>query len=437
MRISVFGLGKLGAPLAVALAHRGFEVVGYDVERCVVERLDQGEAPVDEPDLDRLLGESGGRLSATSDPGVAVDGSEVTFLVVPTPSEANGAFSTRFALEAADDIGRALRGKDDWHLTVLTSTVMPGATGGELVPRLEAASGKRCGEGFGVCYSPEFIALGSVVRDLLRPDFVLIGESDERSGKTLASIYERLCENSPPVMRMNFVNAEVAKIAVNTFVTTKISYANMLAELCERLPGGDVGIVTEAIGLDHRIGRAYLQGALGYGGPCFPRDNIALAKSIRDAGAHADLPEATDRVNRRQVGRVVDRVLAFLPPGGHVGVLGLSYKPDTRVVEESQGLEIARELAARGVAVTVHDPKALDAARVVLGEAVSYASTPTECLARCDVAVVATGWDAFRSLSDDDLPDDARLRAVVDCWRILDPRAFQDEVEIVHLGRGA
>jgi UDPglucose 6-dehydrogenase len=199
-----------------------------------------------------------------------------------------------------------------------------------------------------MCYNPEFIALGSVIRDFLNPDFVLIGESDERSGQVLEGIYRQVCENDPPIVRMNFINAELTKLAVNTFVTTKISFANMLARICERLPGADVDVVTRALGLDSRIGAKYLKGAVSYGGPCFPRDNLALIATARKVGAPADIAEATDRFNRWQVGWLADLVWAYLPEGGVVGILGLAYKPNTDVVEESVGLLLAGELGARG-----------------------------------------------------------------------------------------
>src|SRR5205823_399946 len=153
----------------------------------------------------------------------------------------------------------------------LTSTVLPGSTRYGLLPVLEGASGKRCGRDFGLCYSPEFIALGTVIKDFLRPDFLLIGESDSAAGDQLQDLYRDVCETQPPVARMSWVNAELTKIAVNTYVTMKITFANSLAMLCQRLPGGDIDAVTSALGLDSRIGPRYLKAGLGYGGPCFPR----------------------------------------------------------------------------------------------------------------------------------------------------------------------
>ncbi len=182
------------------------------------------------------------------------------------------------------------------------------------MPALERASGRRVGETLGLCYSPEFIALGNVIRDMLEPDMVLIGESDPRAGDVLERLYRGVCENDPPFRRMSLVNAELTKIAVNTYVTMKISYANALADMCERLPGADVDTVTDALGLDTRIGPKYLRGAIAYGGPCFPRDNKAFAVLARDLGAEPLLAEATDAVNVAQTDRLA-RIVAVSARG--------------------------------------------------------------------------------------------------------------------------
>ena len=181
---------------------------------------------------------------------------------------------------------------------MLTSTVLPGATRYGLLPILERHSGRKAGAGFGLCYSPEFIALGSVIRDFLKPDFLLVGELDGESGAHLEACYREIMPPTTPVRRMTLENAELAKISVNAYVTTKITFANMLAEMCARIPGGDVDVVSDALGLDTRIGRKYLTGGLGFGGPCFPRDNVALSFIAGAIGAQSELSVATDRLNR-------------------------------------------------------------------------------------------------------------------------------------------
>jgi UDPglucose 6-dehydrogenase len=443
--VSVIGLGKLGAPMAACFAARGFQVIAADVEAQKVDEMGRGVPPVHEPGLAELLKEAKGWLRATQDTEAAVRGTEATFIVVGTPSEPRGGFSLRYALPTCEAIGRALRAKDGYHLVVLTSAVMPGSTGGEIRAALERASGKHCGEDFGLCYSPEFIALGSVIRDFYNPDFLLIGESDPRAGDVLSDLYKRTCKNSPAVARMNFINAEITKLAVNTYITTKISYANMLARLCEKLPEADVSVVTYALGLDSRIGSKYLKGAVSYGGPCFPRDNRAFAALAARSGAFSDLAEATDRFNRAQIKALAELVKAHQSGSAPIGILGLTYKPETDVVQESFGLLLAQELASSKQPVVVFDPWA-DLERACGNDkSIRAASSAEDCIAQSAIVVLATPWQEFR-----DLPLSAWMqpfrtgpsfhgaqRVVIDCWRALPHLEGSQTVQYIRLGFGA
>ncbi len=436
-RVSIVGLGKLGAPLAACFASKGFPTIGLDVDPRKVQAVNQGIAPVFEPGLQDLLRASQGRLSGTEDYEKAVMHSDVTFIIVPTPSNDYGSFSLRYVLEVAERIGDALRKKPAYHLVVLTSTVMPGATEGEVKPLLEVRSSKRCGQDFGLCYSPQFIALGSAIRDFLNPDFVLIGESERRSGEMLACLFRSVCETEPPVAQMNFVNAELTKLAVNTYVTTKITFANMLARICERLPDANVDVVASALGLDSRIGRKCLKGAIGYGGPCFPRDNIALAALARSVAAPATLAEATDAFNRQQVQWLATLVKSHLPQHGRVGILGLAYKPNSDVAEHSQGLLLAQTLASDGVAVIAYDPTAMEEARRRLDNRVTFVTSAPDCIQEADVIVVTTPWDEFKQLTPAAIARHSPPRVVIDCWRLLDSFNGYDGVAYVPLGLGS
>lgn len=405
--------------MAAAIAKRGFQVVGVDIVPEVVEQMNRGIAPVKETDLQEAIEAGKGNLRATLDTNDAIFNTDLSFVIVPTPSDKEGAFSLQYAAWAFKEIGRALAEKGAYHVVVLTSTVLPGSTRYGLLPVVESASGKTCGVDFGLCYSPEFIALGSVIRDFLNPDFTLVGESDEHAGATLEACYALITENNPPCKRMSIENAELTKIALNTFVTTKITYANMLAELCEKIPGGDVDVVTDAIGTDSRVGNKYLKGSLGYGGPCFPRDNAALAFLARAVGAEAGLAETTDRINRGLVEKIVRRLSPYLKPGGTVAVLGLAYKPFSHIVEESQGIEVARALAARGFRVIGCDPRAEVGAREVLRDKVLVLDDVKSCLEQADVVIIASPDPLFMTLRGEDFPKKDPPVIVLDCWRIL------------------
>jgi UDPglucose 6-dehydrogenase len=428
---SVIGLGKLGASMTAALASRSHRVVGVDVNEAAVRAVAAGRAPVQEPGLAELLEANRARVRATADAAAAVRDTDVTFVVVPTPSEPNGSFSLEYARAAMAEVGRGLRQKAGYHLVVMTSTVLPGATRHGLIPVLEEASGRRAGEDFGVCYSPEFIALGSVIRDFLNPDFTLVGELDPRSGDQLEGCYAEILENGAPCRRMSLENAELAKVALNTYVTTKITFANMLADLCERLPGGDVDVVADALGLDRRIGRRYLTGATAYGGPCFPRDNQALAFLARNLGTTAELAETTDRRNRQEVARLLERVGPVA--GVRAAVLGLAYKPDTPVVEESAGVALARALSEAGAWVRAFDPLAGESGQVALDGVADVVGDLGRCLAGAELVVVTTPDPAFRGLAVTDLAPGA---TVVDAWRLLPHLAAEAGVRYLAVGRG-
>jgi UDPglucose 6-dehydrogenase len=434
---SIVGLGKLGASMAAAIASRGYNVVGVDINRHAVDAMNAGRAPVQETGLDALIAANRERLRATTSHREAIVESDVTFVIVPTPSDESGAFSLQYAAWAFGEIGAALAEKQGYHVVVLTSTVLPGSTRHGLLPILEQRSGKTCGRDFGLCYSPEFIALGSVIRDFLNPDFTLVGEFDDRSGRVLEEAYAAIMPNHPPCRRMTLENAELTKVSVNTYVTMKIAFANMMADLCERIPGGDVDVVSDALGLDARIGRKYLTGALGYGGPCFPRDSVALSYIARALGTRADLAETTDRVNRSLAGTVLDRIGLSIPPGATVAVLGLAYKPFSHVIEESQALMIAKRLLEHGARVLAYDPLAGAAANLELGGRALVMDKLCDCLRDADVVLVATPDPEFKALTAHDFRQGGAAVLVVDFWRILAGELAEAPwIDYVAYGRG-
>lgn len=432
-RPSVFGLGKLGSPMAAVLAARGFSTIGYDLNPGPVAALAAGIAPVREPGLQATIDAGRSRLRATQNVSEAVLASDISFIIVPTPSRPDAMFSNTYVLECVRSLGEALRGKIDYHNVVITSTVMPGSMSGEIRTALEEASGRTVGQDVGLCYHPEFVALGSVIQDMLRPDMVLIGESDDQAGDLLEAVSRQTVENTPEVHRMTWVNAELAKIAINTFVTTKISYANMIAELCDYLPDADANVVTSAVGADSRIGRKYLMGAVGYGGPCFPRDNKAFAALGRSLGANTVLAEATDAVNDHQVHRLRGAVDARASANATVAVLGMAYKPATEVIEASQGVMLASVLANDGYRVLIADPQAGGNAAAELGSQVEV-TTAEDAVARADVVVITTPWPEFVTISVDLFRRPTGRVTVIDPWRLFNEASVGMVADLVQPG---
>jgi UDPglucose 6-dehydrogenase len=234
---------------------------------------------------------------------------------------------------------------------------------------------------------------------------------------------------------MNFVNAELTKLATNAFVSTKITFGNMLAQFCERMPGANVDTVTAALGQDSRIGSRYLKGGLGYGGPCLVRDSVALVALANQSGSRAWLAEATDQANRNEVGRLVDLIKANVAGGDVVGILGLSYKPGTNVVDAAQGLLLAEELANEGISVVAYDPAAINEARKVLGDSVGFADSAESCIKEADLLVVTTPWKEFESL-EPELFAPSGSRKLIDCWRLLEGSRIAKCTEYIPLGVG-
>lgn len=390
--------------------------MGVDVDRSKVDALNGGDCPIDEPKLRETIRANRHRLHGTMDHSDAVRGSDISFVVVPTPSDSSGAFSLKFVLQAMKELGNAMKGKTSRHMIVLTSTVMPGSMAGSVQPALETASGMKCPDDFGLCYNPEFIALGDVIRGMLKPDMILIGESDSTSGKELERVQKAVCTNSPVIARMNFINAELAKLSVNSFVTMKMSFANTIAEVCERLPGGNVDQVTQAIGNDKRIGLSYLKGATGYGGPCFPRDNIALSRLAEQLGIRALLAKSTHEVNQHQAERLVDLARkAGMRPEMDTCVLGLSYKPNTNVIEESQGMILCHTLSNGGTPLHVYDPKAMESARLSLSNSTSFHLSAQQAVAAAEVCFIMTPCKEFKQIP----PSAFAQKILIDCWRVL------------------
>lgn len=435
--VSILGLGKLGASMAAGMASRGLKVVGVDVNRRAVDAVNEGREPVQETGLGEMIAANKARICATMSTEEAVLASDISFVIVPTPSDERGAFSLQYARYAFKALGRALRAKDDYHVVVLTSTVLPGATRYGLLPILEEESGKKCGRDFGLCYNPEFIALGTVIRDFLNPDFYLLGEFDSRSGDCLEQVHRRVSQNNAPVKRMTIENAELAKIAVNSFVTIKISFANMLAEFCEKLPGGNVDVVSDALGMDKRIGRRYLTGGFGFGGPCFPRDNVALDFMGRELGVDSRLLRANDDYNRALSRRFVEKLEGHLPRGANVAVLGLAYKPMSHVIEESPGVYLCRALSEAGYRVVGHDVLAATYAAQALESTALVTANLDEALKDADAVVVTTTDKVYANIGPDRLAKSDRSVAVIDFWRSLESLANDSRMKYIPIGIGA
>jgi UDPglucose 6-dehydrogenase len=437
--ISFFGLGYVGLTTATCLASRGFKVICYDVDEAKVDAVNSGRAPFFEPKLDELLKRAveEGYLKAVKDPKTAVLNSEVTFITVGTPNRDDGSIDLTYVKNASRMIGEALRLKSEWHLIVVKSTVLPTTTENVVGRIIEETSGRKCGEGFGLCMNPEFLREGNAVEDTFKPDRIIIGEVDKRSGDFLEEIYREFYgDDLPPIIRTTPVNAELIKYANNSFLAMKVSFINMIANLCQKIPGADVEIVARGIGLDRRIGPLFLKAGAGWGGSCFKKDLEALLDYAIKNCVELPLVEATLKVNRSQPYRVVELARELIGDfrGRRVSVLGLAFKPGTDDMRDAVSIKIVRKLLEEGAKVVVYDPKAMDNAKKIFGENVKYANSVEECLKNSECAIIVTEWDEFRKLKPEDFIRLMRNPVVVDGRRIYDSNVYSRKLKFKAIG---
>ena len=451
LRISVIGLGKLGNSMTAVLASKGYRVTGLDLNKHFVDALQRGEAPVHEPQLQELINQHRANMKFTMDYYKAISETDMTMIIVPTPSDPNTGFlSNDYVVSAVKAIGEVIKSCNKYHQIVIRSTVMPGSTGGIISDVIESSSGRKIGcldSEIGLAYNPQFTSSGQIIKDILNPDLILIGESDRRIGDVLEALYLKIIpEQLLQFHRMNFINAEITKISINTYVTTKITYANMLSELCENLPGADADIVSAAVGCDSRIENRCLKDALAYGGPYLPRDNrafVALAKSV---SVNALLVEATDQLNNYQIERLLriceqiaklrfDDDPSIKPK---VGILGLSDKPDTPIVECSASCALANQLIGN-FDVFAYDPIAMPLASQICDRRVQFVSSVDKLVSEqnIDVLLITTASNNWKNLTFNRAGKETLY--IVDCWRLLNKEEVEKSnphIHIILLGNG-
>lgn len=406
MHVSVVGSGYVGTTLAACLAELGHDVVNVDIDEGIVGTINDGEAPIHEEGLPELVAahagpDGDGRLRATTDYDAVLD-TEVTFLCLPTPSREDGSIDLSIMEVAAESLGDTLAEKDGRHTVVVKSTVVPGSTEDEIAPIVARESGKRVGEDLGVGMNPEFLREGTAVADFMDPDKVVLGADDPATLETMRALFAPLVERAgdPPVVETNTRTAEMVKYANNAFLASKISLMNDIGNICKEYDV-DAYEIADAIGLDSRIGRAFLDSGLGWGGSCFPKDVAAIVAAARDADYDAPLLSAAIEVNDRQPRRFLSLLDRHTDVAGRrVAVLGLSFKPGTDDIRETRAVPVVEGLQARGADVVATDPVAVENMRERFPD-VEYVSTPEEALDDAEACLVLTAWPEYADLDEE------------------------------------
>jgi UDPglucose 6-dehydrogenase len=424
-RVSVVGTGYVGLVTGACLAQLGNAVTCLDVDEEKIGRLRAGELPIYEPGLGPLveLNTAAGRLRFTTDYAEALAGAEFVFIAVNTPTVDGGDGADMRYVEAA---ARSVAAHLDHPAIIINKSTMPVGSG-DLVSAIVHEHLARPGLPVAVVSNPEFLREGAAVQDFLQPDRVVLGSSDPEAVRRVADLYLPL---RAPMVLTDLYTAEMIKYASNAFLATKISFINEMARICERL-GADVKEVAAGMGYDRRIGRAFLDAGLGYGGSCFPKDVRALAHMAAEAGLHPQLLDAVMAINRDQRHLVIDKLEAELGAlaGRRIAVLGLAFKDNTDDMRDAPSVDIIRWLVQEGAEVRAFDPVATETARRAMPELpVTYCEDAYEAAAECDAAVVVTEWQAFRQLNL------LRLREALGQPVLVDGRNLYDPAELARLG---
>lgn len=425
MKIAVIGTGYVGLVSGTCFAETGNRVTCVDIDSAKVEKLGSGQITIYEPGLEKIflrnIKES--RLSFTTHLKKAIDDAEIIFLALPTPPGADGSADLKYVLGVADQLGKLLNG---YKVIVNKSTVPVGTA-----DKVSAAIAKNYSGDYDVVSNPEFLREGVAVEDFMKPDRVVIGTRSERAKKIMSDLYAPFVRQGNPIIFMDERSSELTKYAANSFLATKISFMNEIAQLCERL-GADVDMIRIGIGSDERIGKRFLFPGIGYGGSCFPKDVQALIKSSVEVNYDFQILKAVEKVNEFQKIHIVEKIKAYYNNdllGKHFALWGLSFKPNTDDIRESPALSIINSLLSLGAKITAYDPEAMPNVRELIGPKIKYAVNQYEALDKVDALIIATEWSEFRT------PDFELMNQYLGKNNILfDGRNLFDLVQMENLG---
>ncbi len=416
MKIAVVGTGYVGLVSGTCFAETGNDVICVDIDAGKVERMRNGEVPIYEPHLDVLFERNikAGRLTFTTDLAEAIEPAEVIFLALPTPPDEDGSADLSYVLGVADQLGRMMT---EYKVIVDKSTVPVGTA-----EKVTSAVAKHATVEFDVVSNPEFLREGYAVDDFLKPDRVVIGVGSKRAEEVMTRLYQPFIRQGNPLIVMDERSAELTKYAANSFLATKITFMNEIANFCEKV-GADVDKVRRGIGTDTRIGPRFLFPGIGYGGSCFPKDVQALHRSGNEVGFDFGILSSVMEVNEAQKTVLFDPILKRFNGdlnGVHIALWGLAFKPETDDIREAPALYMIEKLIDAGATVTAFDPEAMDNVRGRIGDRIQYASSLYEATEAADALLICTEWQVFRT------PDFDRVREGLNNPCIFDGRNLYD-----------
>jgi UDPglucose 6-dehydrogenase len=418
MNISVIGTGYVGLVTGACFAEFGLPVICMDKDEHRVAALEKGKVPIYEPGLTELVhkGLSEGRLTFTTDLDRAVESALAIFIAVGTPAKQDGSADLSFV----EDVGRGIATHLNGYKVIVTKSTVPVGTGERLRELIGAHAEKPAA--FDIVSNPEFLREGSAIEDFMRPNRVVIGANSPQAVAVMRDLYRPLYLTETPFVFTDVATAEMIKYASNTFLATKVSFINEVANLCERV-GADVQMVAKAMGLDQRIGPKFLHPGPGYGGSCFPKDIAAIIQTGQHAGSPIEIAEATARANIKQRARMVEKIREAAGgqlQGKRIGVLGLSFKPNTNDLRDAPSLEILPRLQEEGAQLQAYDPAAMEEACKLL-PGVELCGNAYEAASGADILVLLTEWNQFRNLDLEQIKSSLRSPVVVDLRNVYEP----------------
>lgn len=418
MNISIIGTGYVGLVTGACFAEFGLQVTCMDKDERRVAALEKGDIPIYEPGLTELVhkGLSEGRLTFTTDLAQAVEGALVILIAVGTPSREDGSADLSFV----EEVGRGIAAHLDGYKVIVTKSTVPVGTGERLRELIERHAVRSAP--FDIVANPEFLREGSAIEDFMRPNRVVIGATSPHAVAVMRDLYRPLYLIETPFVFTDVATAEIIKYASNTFLATKVSFINEVATLCEQV-GADVQVVAKGMGLDQRIGSKFLHAGPGYGGSCFPKDIAALIQTGQQAGCAMEIAEATARANLQQRTRMVEKIREAVGGqlhGKRIGVLGLSFKPNTNDLRDAPALDIIARLQQEGADVQAYDPAAMEDARKILSGVV-FCANAYETAMGADALVLLTEWNQFRNLDLERIKAGLRSPVFVDLRNVYEP----------------
>lgn len=424
MKIAVIGTGYVGLVTGTCLSETGNDVICVDINEAKVKQMQAGQVPIYEPGLDVLFHRNiaQGRLTFTTDLAHAIKDAQIIFMALPTPPGGDGAADLSYILGAAKDISKLVT---DYKVIVNKSTVPVGTA-----DKVQAVFTENTNVEIDVVSNPEFLREGVAVEDFMKPDRVVIGTKSERAQKLMNELYGPYVRQGNPILFMDERSSELTKYAANSFLATKITFMNEVANLCE-VVGADVDAVRRGIGSDARIGKRFLFPGIGYGGSCFPKDVQALAKSAEEHDYDFQILTSVMQVNEKQKTVLVDKLLKYYKgdlKGKHFALWGLAFKPETDDVREAPALYIIDELVKHGATVTAYDPEGMNNVKNIVGDKITYAENQYDALLKADALLIATEWSVFRN------PDFERMEESMTNKVIFDGRNLYDLQKMIELG---